>query len=77
MQTIGLSPKFVAPVIAQAVAVLATWVASGAFDRVQLAQVITLIGTAIIAYLVSPGAVFQDIGEPNDELMGADIHPQE
>jgi hypothetical protein len=76
MQTIGLSPKFVAPVIAQAVAVLATWIASGVFDRVQLAQVITLIGTAAIAYLVGPGEVFQDIGESNDELMGDD-HPVE
>jgi hypothetical protein len=76
MQTIGLSPKFVAPVIAQAVAVLATWIASGVFDRVQLAQVITLIGTAVIAYLVGPGEVFQDIGEPSDEMMGDDIHPK-
>jgi hypothetical protein len=76
MQTIGLSPKFVAPVVAQAVAVLATWVASGVFDRVQVAQVITLIGTAAIAYLVSPGEVLQDVGEPSDELMGDQIHPQ-
>lgn len=77
MQTIGLSPKFFAPVIAQAVAVLATWIASGAFDRVQLAQVITLLGTAAIAYFSAPGEVYQNVGEGNDELMGADIHPQE
>ena len=73
--TIGLSPKLVAPVIAQAVAVLATWIASGEFDRVQLAQVITLIGTAAIAYLVGPGEVIQDVGEASDDLMGADIEP--
>jgi phosphotransferase system glucose/maltose/N-acetylglucosamine-specific IIC component len=75
MQTIGLSPKFIGPVIAQAAAVLATWIASGAFDRVQVAQIVTLIGTALIAYLAGPGEVFQDIGEANDDLLGADIEP--
>jgi hypothetical protein len=67
--TLGLSPKFIGPVIAQVAAVLATWIASGAFDRVQVAQIITLIGTALIAYLASPGEVIQDIGEANDDLL--------
>ncbi len=75
MQTLGLSPKLVGPVIAQIAAVLATWIASGAFDRVQVAQIVTLIGTALIAYLAGPGEIIQDIGEASDDLMGDDIEP--
>lgn len=75
MQTLGLSPKLVGPVIAQAVAVLATWIASGVFDRVQVAQVVTLVGTALIAYFAGPGEIIQDIGEANDDLMGDDLEP--
>jgi phosphotransferase system glucose/maltose/N-acetylglucosamine-specific IIC component len=75
MQTIGLSPKFIGPVIAQVAAVLATWIASGAFDRVQVAQIVTLLGTAAIAYFAGPGEVIQDIGEASDDLLGTDIEP--
>jgi predicted solute-binding protein len=75
MQTIGLSPKLLGPVIAQVAAVLATWIASGAFDRVQVAQIVTLIGTAAIAYYAGPGEVIQDIGEASDEMMGDGLEP--
>lgn len=58
---IGISPKVWAPVALQFVALLTTWIANGSFDRVQLAQAITLAATAIIGALASPGEVEQTV----------------
>jgi hypothetical protein len=57
MKQIGISPKGLAPALLQVVALLVNWIATGEFDRVELAQVIGVALTAIVGYLASPGTV--------------------
>lgn len=57
MRTLGISPKVWAPTAALLVTFLANWIASGEFDRTELAQIVAAGLTAVIGYLASPGTV--------------------
>lgn len=56
-RTVGFSPKVLVPAALQAVALLVNFIASGAFDRVELAQVVGLALTAVVGYIAGPGEV--------------------
>jgi hypothetical protein len=52
-----ISPKVWAPVALQIVAFLVNLIASGDFDRTELAQLVGLALTAVVGYFASPGDV--------------------
>jgi hypothetical protein len=52
-----ISPKVWAPVAAQIIAFLVNLIASGEFNRTELAQLVGLALTAVVGYLASPGDV--------------------
>lgn len=69
MKTHGISPKVWAPVAAQLVAVLVNLIASGDFDRTELAQIVGAGLTALFGFWASPGAVDVEIGPASDDLL--------
>lgn len=69
MKTHGISPKVWAPVAAQLVAFLVNLIASGAFDRTELAQIAGAGLTAFFGFLAGPGAVDVEIGPASDDLL--------
>jgi hypothetical protein len=60
MKTVGISPKVWVPTALQAIALVVNLIASGEFDRVEVAQVVSLGLTALVGYLANPGSVTQE-----------------
>lgn len=57
VRTRGISPKVWAPVAVQLAALIVSLIASGEFDRTELAQLVGVALTALIGYMASPGDV--------------------
>jgi hypothetical protein len=75
VKTIGISPKVLIPVLAQAAALLVNWIATGAFDRVEVAQVVGLGLTAVLGAWAGPGEVAVEIGPASDSLLPKNPEP--
>jgi hypothetical protein len=59
LQTIGFSKKVLAAVGAQTVALIVNFIASGEFDRVEVAQVVGLGLTAALGYVAPANPVVE------------------
>lgn len=57
MVTRGISPKVWAPTAALLVTFVVNLIASGEFDRTELAQLIGAAMTAVVGYLAAPGDI--------------------
>lgn len=57
MNTIGFSRKIAAVVAAQLIALGTNWIVSGSFSKVELAQALTALGTALVGFLAPPNDV--------------------
>ena len=66
--TLGLSPKVYIPVLGIAVGVLTSWVATGTFDRAEIAAAIAAAWALIGGYLAGPGDVVADTGPELSDL---------
>lgn len=67
MVTLGISPKVLYSLIAQVLALVATFVEAGDFGQTQLVQLGVAILTLIVGYLASPGEVVGADGELKEE----------
>jgi hypothetical protein len=56
-RTNGLSPKLYLPFLSLLAAVLTHWIATGEFDRVEVAGLVATALQGVIAFLASPGDV--------------------
>lgn len=73
-RTLGISPKVFVPSLLQLIGILVNWIASGEFDRTELAQVVGLALTAVVGYLVPPGDVAGvNYGPPSDDALSPDV----
>ena len=57
MRTRGISPKVWAPVAGLVATFVVNLIASGEFDRTELAQLVAVGLSAVIGYFASPGDV--------------------
>lgn len=79
--TDGLAPKAILaailPTLGGVLAVLIQWVATGEFDRAELATSITAVAAAALAFagawLGAPGAVREQLVTPSDEGLSEDV----
>lgn len=73
MRTQGISPKVWVPTAVGVLAIIVHWVATGEFNRTELAESVSVAGYALIGYLAGPGEV---IDEDNVEI-NPDVFPSE
>lgn len=60
MKTRGISPKVWAPTAALLITFVVNLIASGEFDRTEIAQLVGAVLTAVVGYLAGPGDVEYD-----------------
>lgn len=69
----NISPKVWNPVVAGLLLTVGHWIATGEFNRTELAELVTTAGYGLIGYLSSPGDVPIEIGEASDDLLDAKV----
>lgn len=69
--TLGISPKVWAPVLLQVTALVAHFIATGEFDRVEASLAFSTAVTAIVGWYASPGYV--DIDDDADHAGEAGV----
>ena len=78
MKTVGISPKVWAPVALQVIVFVVNLIASGEFDRTEVAQLTGVALTAVVGYLAGPGVVGESatVGIGSDERLPPQVHKQ-
>lgn len=75
MKTRGISPKLYVPLLAEVLAIFVHWIATGEFDRVEVAASVFTAGQATLAWIAGPGdVVVEGTRDANGRRLGEEGH---